>query len=60
MHGCTPLVWRAWLQSGVDLEVVFTEVELPMLGGRYQLPSSLLRSSRLRALNLGLQTPRYC
>ena len=47
---CTTLVWRAWLQSGADLEVVFTEVELPILGGRYLLPSSLSRSSRLRAL----------
>lgn len=53
---CTTLVWRAWLQSGADLEVVFTEVELPILGGRYLLPSSLLRSSRLRALTPLLPT----
>ena len=53
---CTTLVWQAWLQSGADLEVVFTEVELPILGGRYLLPSSLLRSSRLRALTPLLPT----
>lgn len=53
---CTTLVWRAWLQSGADLEVVFTEVELPILGGRYLLPSSLSRSSRLRALTPLLST----
>ena len=53
---CTTLVWRAWLQSGADLEVVFTEVELPILGGRYLLPSSLSRSSRLRALTPLLPT----
>ena len=49
-------VWQAWLQSGADLEVVFTEVELPILGGRYLLPSSLSRSSRLRALTPLLPT----
>ena len=53
---CTTLVWQAWLQSGADLGVVFTEVELPILGGRYLLPSSLLRSSRLRALTPLLPT----
>ncbi|ACY30975.1 YiiX/YebB-like N1pC/P60 family cysteine hydrolase [Comamonas thiooxydans] len=47
---CTTLVWQAWLQSGVDLEVVFTEVELPIFGGSYLLPGKLLRSSRLRPL----------
>ena len=56
---CTTLVWRAWLQSGADLEVVFTEVELPILGGRYLLPSSLSRSSRLRALTPAAWETRY-
>ncbi|NIF84503.1 hypothetical protein F3J24_13430 [Comamonas sp. Tr-654] len=47
---CTTLVWQAWQQGGMDLGVVFTKVELPILGGRYLLPSTLLRSTRLRPL----------
>lgn len=47
---CTTLVWQAWQQGGMDLGVVFTKVELPVLGGRYLLPGKLLHSSRLRPL----------
>ena len=47
---CTTLVWQAWQQGGMDLGVVFTKVELPVLGGLYLLPGKLLRSSRLRPL----------
>lgn len=47
---CTTLVWQAWQQGGMDLGVVFTKVELPVLGGLYLLPGKLLLSSRLRPL----------
>jgi len=47
---CTLLVWDAWHQAGVDFEVTFTEVQLPLLTGRYLLPGQLRRSTRLRRL----------
>ena len=47
---CTTLVWQAWKQAGVEMNARFTEVELPILGGRYLLPSGLLHSSQLQAL----------
>lgn len=54
-HGiyCTTLAWEAWRQGGVLLDAAFTEVTLPLLGGRYLLPSSLLRAPQLQPL-----TPR--
>ena len=52
---CTTLVWQAWMQAGVNLEVLFTQLDLPLLGGRYLLPSSLQRSALLQALTPLLQ-----
>jgi len=47
---CTLLVWNAWQQAGVNFEVAFTEVQLPLLTGRYLFPSQLRRSARLQEL----------
>jgi cell wall-associated NlpC family hydrolase len=47
---CTALVWRAWQQAGVDFNVQFTPLAIPLLQGNYLLPSMLQRSSRLSRL----------
>jgi len=47
---CTELVWKAWKDAGLDLDVQFTALALPLLPGRYLLPSDLLASPRLRPL----------
>ncbi|MGV8399275.1 YiiX/YebB-like N1pC/P60 family cysteine hydrolase [Pseudomonas aeruginosa] len=44
---CTTLVWDAWRAAGVDLQVQFTHLNLPMLPGSYLLPSDLLASPKL-------------
>ncbi|WP_370680581.1 YiiX/YebB-like N1pC/P60 family cysteine hydrolase [Comamonas sp. GB3 AK4-5] len=51
-HGvyCTTLAWQAWQQAGVPLDAAFTEVTLPLLNGRYLLPSGLLRAPQLQPL----------
>lgn len=42
---CTELVWRAYLQGGIDLvEGEFTQLNLPLAQGNYLLPSDLLHS----------------
>lgn len=47
---CTLLVWDAWRRGGVDLDVRFSRVALPLMQGDYLLPSQLRLSSRLRPL----------
>lgn len=47
---CTALVWSAWMQAGVDLQVRFTTLPIPLLPGRYLLPSTLQHSPRLTRL----------
>lgn len=48
---CTTLVWDAWMQADVDLQVQFTHLALPLLSGNYLLPSALAASPRLQALS---------
>ena len=48
---CTTLVWWAWRDAGVDLQVRFTEVSLPLLQGNYLMPSGLLVSPLLNKVN---------
>lgn len=48
---CTVLVWDAWRKAGVDLDVTFTYLALPLMHGKYLLPSALLASSKLQALS---------
>jgi len=48
---CTLLVWQAWQQAGVDFEVAFTQVQVPLLQGEYLFPSQLRRSKWLRELD---------
>lgn len=45
---CTTLVWLAWRDAGVDLQVQFWDVKLPLLEGQYLLPSGLLSSPLLK------------
>lgn len=47
---CTVLVWQAWRQAGIDLDVPFTRLNLPLLNGEYLLPSSLMSSKKLHPL----------
>lgn len=47
---CTAFVWAAWQTAGVDLEVTFTELALPLLPGSYLLPGDLAASVRLQQL----------
>ncbi|UNK42260.1 hypothetical protein MNO14_15150 [Luteimonas sp. S4-F44] len=49
---CTRLVWEAWRRAGVDLQVRFTRLALPLMQGDYLLPTPLSRSPRLRRLAL--------
>ena len=49
---CTELVWRAYLEAGIDLvEGVFDRLETPFGAGDYLLPSSLLNSRYLRKIS---------
>jgi len=45
---CTLLIWRAWRDAGLDLEVDFTPLALPLMPGDYLLPGPLARSRHLR------------
>jgi len=47
---CTMLVWGAWQRGGLDLDVAFTHLALPLMNGKYLLPSALLASSKVRAI----------
>lgn len=47
---CTELVWAAWQAAGVDLDVRFTALALPLLAGDYLLPGELAASPRLQPL----------
>lgn len=47
---CTVLVWDAWRRAGVDLDVPFTHLNLPLLNGEYLLPGVLMASKKLRPL----------
>lgn len=48
---CTELVWRAYLEAGIDLvDGVFVRLATPFSAGRYLLPSSLLNSRYLREI----------
>ncbi|MFC0268928.1 YiiX/YebB-like N1pC/P60 family cysteine hydrolase [Kushneria aurantia] len=44
---CTTLVWQAWQQAGVDLEVHFSRLNIPLASGDFLMPSDLLASPRL-------------
>jgi len=44
---CTRLVWDAWRQAGVDLNVRFTPLRLPLLAGEYLFPRALRASPML-------------
>ncbi|TBU90662.1 hypothetical protein DNJ95_15875 [Stutzerimonas kirkiae] len=48
---CTLLVWQAWKDAGVDFEVPFDYLFIPMLAGEYLLPGALRTSPRLRPLS---------
>lgn len=52
---CTELVWRAYLEAGIDLAAGnFQEVELPILGaGRYLFPSGLMNKDFVTLLYSG-------
>ena len=52
---CTVLVWEAWQRAGIDLDVSFTRLNLPLLNGEYLLPSSLMASKKLHPLALSPQ-----
>lgn len=47
---CTTLVWQAWRDAGLDLEVAFTPLALPLVAGDYLLPGVLSQSTHLQAL----------
>lgn len=47
---CTTLVWEAWLEAGVNLEVQFTHLAIPLAKGDFLLPSGLLSSPKLTLL----------
>jgi len=47
---CTALMWQAWRDAGVDLQVRFTPLAIPLLPGNYLLPSTLQHSPRVHAL----------
>ena len=44
---CTKLVWNAWQQAGVDMQVQFTHLNLPLMPGEYLMPNGLLASDKL-------------
>jgi hypothetical protein len=46
---CTELVWRAYLESGIDLvEGNFSELDFPLANNQYILPKNLLESPHLK------------
>jgi len=45
---CTLLIWRVWFDAGLDLDVDFTPLALPLMPGDYLLPGPLARSRHLR------------
>ncbi|MCH4270340.1 YiiX/YebB-like N1pC/P60 family cysteine hydrolase [Kerstersia gyiorum] len=47
---CTTLVWQAWQDAGLDLEVEFTPLAIPLMQGQYLLPGRLAASPHLRPL----------
>ncbi|CAM4360026.1 YiiX/YebB-like N1pC/P60 family cysteine hydrolase [Kerstersia similis] len=47
---CTTLVWQAWQEAGLDLEVEFTPLAIPLMPGNYLLPGRLAASPHLQAL----------
>lgn len=47
---CTTLVWKAWLDAGVDLDAQFTHMSIPLAKGDFLLPSGLLSSPKLTLL----------
>ena len=48
---CTELVWRAYLQAGIDLvDSVFVRLETPFGRGSFLTLSSLLKSRYLREI----------
>ena len=48
---CTELIWKAYLQSGVDLiDSRFDEIEMPLSKGPYILPGTLLESNKLKQI----------
>jgi len=49
---CTLFIWRAWRDAGLDLEVDFTPLALPLMPGDYLLPGPLARSRYLRRAGL--------
>ena len=50
---CTTLVWQAWQQAGVVMDVQFTTVALPVIGGQFLLPSALQVAQQLQLLSAG-------
>jgi uncharacterized protein YycO len=53
---CTELVWRAYREVGVDLvDGHFDNLSIPMSKGAYILPSSLMKSARLKKV-ISLET----
>ena len=48
---CTTLVWQAWRDAGLDLEVAFTSLALPLIAGDYLLPGVLSQSKHLQVLS---------
>lgn len=48
---CTTLVWQAWRDAGLDLEVEFTPLAIPLMQGEYLLPGRLAASRHLHALD---------
>lgn len=48
---CTELIWKSYLQSGVDLiDGDFDELDLPLAKGYYILPGTLLNSKKLKQI----------
>ena len=47
---CTTLVWQAWQHAGLDLEVSFTHIAMPVIGGQFLLPSALQASRHVQLL----------
>lgn len=56
---CTELVWAAWNQADVDLDVPFTKVGLSLFRGEYLLPSGLLQSPHLHRVWRSMDSPGH-
>lgn len=54
---CTTLVWQAWQDAGLDLEVEFTHLALPLMPGEYLLPGKLAASRHMQALQTASPPP---